>query len=93
MGVGFVCYWPALLSLVSRTEAARVNATMMGIVYTSLFVANVIFGWMGGFYERMSAAGFWALHAAGGAVGGLILLVPGRRLDRALAPSSAATPS
>ncbi len=84
LGIAFLYYWPTLLALVSRTAPARVNSFMMGIVFTSLFVGNVLTGWTGGLYEKMSPAQFWALHAAIGAAGGLMVLVFGSRLQSAL---------
>jgi hypothetical protein len=63
---------PTLLALVSRAAPANVNATMTGVVFTSLFVANLI-GWIGGFYEKMRPAGFWGMHAAIGATGGVLV--------------------
>ena len=85
LGVAFLYYWPTLLALVSRAAAPRVKSTMMGVAFLSLFIANNLMGWLGGFYERMTPAGFWALQVAIGVVGGLILLLFGRRLERALA--------
>ncbi len=83
-GISFMYYWPTLLALVSRAAPAKVNATMMGIAFMSLFVANNLVGWIGGFYERMSPIEFWALHAAIAASGGLVVLLLGRRLGRVL---------
>jgi len=77
-----------LLALVSRAAPARVNATMMGIAFLSLFLANNIIGWIGGFYERMSPASFWLLHAAIACTGGLLVLIFGHRLRRALGTSA-----
>jgi proton-dependent oligopeptide transporter, POT family len=85
MGIAFLYYWPTLLALVSRAAPARVNATMMGVAFMSLFVANNLIGWIGGYYEKMSPAGFWGLHAAIGATGGVLVLLFGRPLSRALA--------
>jgi proton-dependent oligopeptide transporter, POT family len=84
MGVAFLYYWPTLLALVSRAAPAKVNATMMGIAFLSLFLSNNLIGWIGGFYEQMSPAGFWALHAGIAASGGLLVLLFGRQLGRAL---------
>jgi POT family proton-dependent oligopeptide transporter len=84
LGVAFLYYWPTLLALVSRTAPARVNSFMMGIVFTSLFLANIITGWTGTLYEKMSPSSFWAVHAAIGAVGGLMVFSFGGRLQRAL---------
>ena len=85
MGIAFLYYWPTLLALVSRTAPASVNATMMGVAFTTLFVANNIIGWIGGLYEKMSPAQFWGMHAAIGAAGGLLVMLFGGTLGRALA--------
>ena len=89
LGIAFLYYWPTLLALVSRAAPASVNATLMGIAYMSLFVANVLIGWIGAFYERMSPAAFWALHAAIAAAGGLAVALFGRRLSRMLGSQTA----
>jgi POT family proton-dependent oligopeptide transporter len=84
LGVAFLFYWPTLLALVSRAAPAQVNATMMGIAFLSLFIANNLIGWIGSSYERMSPAAFWTMHAAIAATGGLLVMVFGPRLKRAL---------
>jgi proton-dependent oligopeptide transporter, POT family len=84
LGFAFLYYWPTLLALVSRAAPVKVNATLMGIAYMSLFASNILIGWIGGFYESIGAGAFWALHAAIAAAGGLIVLIFGRRLARAL---------
>jgi proton-dependent oligopeptide transporter, POT family len=83
-GIAFLYYWPTLLALVSRTAPAKVNATMMGLAFMSLFVSNNIIGWIGGFYEKMRPVEFWAMHAAIGAAGGILVMLFGLRLSRAL---------
>jgi POT family proton-dependent oligopeptide transporter len=80
LGISFMYYWPPLLALVSRMTPPRINATMIGIAFMSLFVANNLIGWLGGLYERMSPIQFWALHAAIAAVGGVMAALFGRRL-------------
>jgi len=84
LGVAFLYYWPTLLALVSRAAPPRVNATLMGIAYMSLFVSNTVIGWIGGFYERMPPAAFWGLHAAIAAGGGALGALCGRQLSRIL---------
>ena len=86
LGVAFLYYWPTLLALVSRAAPAKVNATMMGIAFMSLFVSNNLIGWIGGFYERMSPIEFWSMHAVIGAIGGILVMLFGRRLSRLLRP-------
>ena len=87
LGISFLYYWPTLLALVSQAAPAKVNATLMGLVFMSLFISNTLIGWIGGFYEKMTPAAFWAMHAAIAAVGGLLVLLFGRRLSRALYPT------
>jgi POT family proton-dependent oligopeptide transporter len=84
MGVSFLYYWPTLLALVSRAAPARINATMMGIAFISLFISNNLIGWIGSFYEKMSPVQFWLLHAAIAAAGGVAIMLFGRTLGRAL---------
>ena len=85
MGVAFLFYWPVLLALISRVAPPKVNATLMGGAFLSLFVGNVTMGWVGSFYAGMDPAAFWALDAAIGFAGGLIVLLFSRRIERALA--------
>ena len=88
LGISFLYYWPTLLALVSRAAPAKVNATLMGFAFMSLFVSNNLIGWIGGFYEQMQPAAFWAMHAAIATGGGVIVLLFGRRLSRLLRPES-----
>ncbi len=85
LGVAFLVYWPTLLALISQTAPARVNATLMGVGYLSLFVANLVVGWIGGLYERMSPMTFWSVHATIGAAGSLAVLVFGAHIRRTFA--------
>ena len=87
LGISFLYYWPTLLALVSRAAPAKVNATLMGLAFMSLFLSNTLIGWIGGFYEKMSPAEFWAMHAAIAAGGGFLVVLFGRRLSRALEPA------
>lgn len=64
---------------------------MMGIAFTALFVANLIVGWVGSFYEKMTPAQFWLLHAAIAAAGAVVIMIFGRMLARALAAGSEAS--
>jgi len=84
MGIAFLYYWPTLLALVSRAAPAKINATMMGVAFMTLFVSNNLIGWLGTFYERMTPVRFWALHAVIAAAGGVLVLLFGRSLARAL---------
>jgi POT family proton-dependent oligopeptide transporter len=88
MGFAFIYYWPTLLALVSRAAPAQVNATMMGIAFMSLFVANNLIGWLGRYYERMSPIEFWSMHAAIGATGAVLVMLLKRPLERVLGAAS-----
>jgi proton-dependent oligopeptide transporter, POT family len=85
-GVAFLYYWPTLLALVSRAAPAKINATMMGIVFLNLFVANNLIGWIGTFYEQMTPLTFWLMHAGIAAMGGILILLFGPMLKRVLEP-------
>ncbi len=85
LGIGFLYYWPTLLALVSRAAPASIKATLMGAVFLSLFTGNFIIGWLGGFYEHMTPAGFWFMHAGVAAIGGVLAIALSRPLKRMLA--------
>jgi POT family proton-dependent oligopeptide transporter len=85
-GVAFMYFWPTLLALVSRAAPPKINATMMGVCFLTLFVANNLIGRIGTYYEQMTPTAFWALHAAIGAAGGLLALLFARTLGRILEP-------
>jgi proton-dependent oligopeptide transporter, POT family len=84
VGVGFIYYWPTLLGLTTRVSPQRVQATMMGVVFMSLFVSYNLLGWLGRFYETMGPAGFWTLHVGLGVAGGVIALLLKRPLEKVL---------
>ena len=84
LSIAFLYYWPTLLALVSMAASAKINSTMMGLAFMSLFAANNLIGWIGSFYERLGPLQFWTLHAMIAAAGGLLMMVFGRHLDRML---------
>ena len=90
-GIGFMYFWPPFLALVSRASPPKINATMMGGAFLVLFVANNLIGWIGTFYEQLGPLAFWSLHAAIGAMGGILALVFSRTAGRVLEPQPAAT--
>jgi POT family proton-dependent oligopeptide transporter len=79
-------FWPTLLALVSRAAPPRVNATMMGAVFLTLFVANNLIGRIGTYYEKMTPSAFWALHAGIAVAGGILALAFARTFGRILEP-------
>ena len=82
LGVAFLYYWPTLLALVSREAPPRLRATLMGSVFLSLFASNFVIGWLGSLYEQMSPLRFWAMQSAVAAVGGVLVLLLCRPLER-----------
>jgi POT family proton-dependent oligopeptide transporter len=92
-GVGFMYFWPTLLALVSRAAPPKINATMMGVCFLTLFVANNLIGRIGAYYEKMTPVSFWALHACIGAAGGVVMLLSGRSLGRILEPQPNPAPN
>ena len=88
MGIAFIWYWPVLLALISFAAPRKINSTMMGGSFMSLFVGSVAMGWVGSFYDQMSPAAFWMLDAGIGFAGGILVLLFGRSLSRALEPTT-----
>jgi POT family proton-dependent oligopeptide transporter len=91
LGIGFLYYWPTLLALVSRTAPPRANATMMGVVFLSLFVSYSLIGRIGSLYERTTPLHFWGLQVVIGLAGCLLFLLLRRPLERALDLGSGST--
>lgn len=84
MGLALNFYWPPTLALVSRVAPAKLRATMMGGAYISYFIANLLKGWIGTFYEALGPSAFWLLNSAIVATGMLLVLLFHRPLSRAL---------
>jgi POT family proton-dependent oligopeptide transporter len=85
LGIAFLYYWPPLLALVSRAAPPGWKATLIGAAFLSLFVSNIILGWLGSFYEHMSPASFWAMEGGIAAVGGVLAWLLARPIHRILA--------
>jgi POT family proton-dependent oligopeptide transporter len=91
MGVAFLYYWPVLLALISQAAPPKINSTMMGVAFLSLFLASLLMGWVGSFYDEMSPAAFWTLDAGLGFAGAVIVFILNRPLTRALEPTAVAS--
>jgi POT family proton-dependent oligopeptide transporter len=87
--LGFLYYWPTQLALFSRAAPAQVNATMMGMLFFSIFAGNILVGTFGGWWETMSHASFWGFHAALAFGPFLAMLLIARPFGRLLAPPGA----
>ncbi|WP_300379099.1 peptide MFS transporter [Henriciella sp.] len=63
-GVGFLYVGPIALALTSRAAPESVNSMMVGSYYLAIFFGGLFSGWLARFYEQMSSANFWLMHAA-----------------------------
>ena len=61
--IGFSNVFPVGLALYSRTAPRGYAGIMIGIYYVHLFAGNLLVGWVGGLFEKMSGSAFWLLHA------------------------------
>jgi proton-dependent oligopeptide transporter, POT family len=84
--VGYLFVYPIGMALFSRAAPAAVNSLMIGVYFLSVFAGSLLVGWVGQFYEKLSAPAFWLLHAGSAGLAGLILLALWRPLSAALAP-------
>jgi POT family proton-dependent oligopeptide transporter len=73
---------PIALSLASRAAPVAVNAMMVGAYYLALFAGGIVSGWLGRFYEMLSPAEFWLMHAAIVGAGSVLLVLLRRPLLR-----------
>ena len=84
LGVGFMYVGPIMMSLISRAAPPAVNAMMVGSYYLSIFAGGLISGWLGRFYEVLSPAQFWLVHAAIVGAGALLVVLVRRPFARLL---------
>lgn len=92
--IGFAHMLPVSLALFARLAPKQFNATVIGLYYLSLFGANSMVGWVGGWFETMPVTQFWLIHmgfaAASGFVFVLFKLLLAPRLMHDAAPEDAA---
>lgn len=81
---GYLHVGPVALALVSRAAPLQVNAMMVGSYYLALFAGSLCSGWLGRFYELLSPAMFWLLHAVVVGAGACLLWLFHGRLARGL---------
>lgn len=84
LGVAFLYYWPPLLALISRAAPSGLKATLIGAAFLSLFVGNILVGWVGTYYERMTPTNFWTLEGSIAAIGGVLAFLLAKPLNRVL---------
>ena len=84
LAAGFLYVGPIMMSLVSRAAPQSVNAMMVSSYYLSIFAGGFLSGWLGRFYEPLTPAQFWLLHAAIAGAGCLLVLLLRRPLQSAM---------
>lgn len=90
MGLAWMYYWPTTLAIVSRAAPAGMGSFLMGVAFLSPFVAHVLAGWVGSYFDQMTPSVFWAMDAAIALVGGTLILLLRKRLQAALDPDLSA---
>jgi POT family proton-dependent oligopeptide transporter len=79
---------PIGLSLVVKVAPARVVSMMMGIWYMANFFGNLLSGYIGTYYEKMSRESFFLLLAALGIVSGIAIFALSKPLKDAVGHDS-----
>ena len=73
--IGFASMYPVGMALYSRLAPRALGATLVNSYALSLFLSNLLAGWLGGLLVRLPGTVFWLLHAGIVAVGAVLLLV------------------
>ncbi|MBS0363314.1 MAG: peptide MFS transporter [Proteobacteria bacterium] len=79
---GYLFVYPVGMALFSRVAPPAINALMIGVYFLSVFAGSLLVGWVGQFYERMSAPNYWLLHSVAALSAGLIVVALWRPLSR-----------
>jgi POT family proton-dependent oligopeptide transporter len=88
--LGWLYFTPTMVSLFTRAAPVSVIATLVGLNMFSTTLGSFASGRLGSLYETLSAAQFWALHAALVGLGGVIFLLIGWRFGAAYGITSPA---
>jgi len=86
---GYLFVYPIGMALFSRAAPPAINSLMIGVYFLSVFAGSLLVGWVGQFYEKLSAPAFWLLHCAAAGAGAAIILALWMPLSVALAPREA----
>ena len=84
MGLGWMYYWPTTLAIVSKAAPPQFASTLMGVAFLSPFVAHVMAGWVGSYFDQMAPTTFWTMDAAIGAAGALLIFLLRKGLQHGL---------
>jgi proton-dependent oligopeptide transporter, POT family len=69
---------PITLSLVSHLAPNGARSTLMGLWFTSMFLGNVLAGWLGGLWSSLSGVAFFSMIAAVGVLAAIMIEAAGR---------------
>ncbi|MDY0059796.1 MAG: peptide MFS transporter [Myxococcota bacterium] len=79
---GELCLSPVGLSMVSKLAPAKLASMMMGIWFTSNFVANLVGGLFAGMYDKLPQTTFFLIPACSAGVAALVLAFLSRPVSR-----------
>jgi len=72
---------PIALSLVSHVAPEGSRSALMGVWFTSMFLGNLMAGWLGSLWSSLSSVYFFLLMGALGVLGALIVVAARRPLS------------
>jgi len=78
---------PITLSFVSRIAPAGSRAMLMGFWFTSMFVGNLLAGWIGGYWSKLTSAQFFLWVSTLGFLAAAIVEAARRPLRKTLSAS------
>ncbi len=73
--IGYASMYPIGMALYSRLAPRAFGATLVNSYALSLFLSNLLAGWLGGLLVSLPGATFWMLHAVLVFIGAVFLLV------------------
>ncbi len=82
--VSELLFSPIILSLASRVAPRDSRGLTMGVWFLTIFLGNLLSGWIGGLWSTLSPASFFALIGLMPAFGGLMILISRLWQDDAL---------
>jgi proton-dependent oligopeptide transporter, POT family len=86
MGLAWMCYWPTMLALVSRSAPPAVASRLMGIAFLAPFAGHTLAGWIGSYFDQMPPTTFWLMDAGIALAGAVIILLFRKPIARGLDP-------
>jgi len=66
-------FWPMALSLFSRIAPESSRSAVIGLLFTTSFVGNLLAGWLGGFWSSFSHVAFFLTAAAVAGLAGALI--------------------